>query len=359
VLRKKVTVPFFAAALVSCVACGKKGPPLAPLRLAPAVIKDLQARRSAESVRLSFTAPAANDDGSTPVDLGRVDVYAVTVAKADEAPAGDEFFKQAKVVATADKVAPGEPAAVVEKVETQPAPSPVRIYVAVPVSARGRRGQPSQHAVVSLAAPPPPVGALRATHDAKAITLEWLPAVPDAAGYNVYEIARPKDPAADPAAAKPPAPVSAAPLNAAPLKAPKFADERVAFGVERCYAVSAVAGIEGGTIESERSEPACITPRDTFPPPAPANLAVVPGPGAISLIWDAVSAPDLGGYLVLRGEAPGERLAALTPAPIRETTYRDDSVKPGVRYVYVVVAVDTATPANVSAQSARVEEVAR
>jgi hypothetical protein len=334
--------------VVACLACGKKGPPLAPLRLAPAVIKDLQARRSAESVRVSFTAPTTNDDGSTPVDLGRVEVYALTVAKADEAPTGDEFFKQAKVVATADKVVPGEPAAVAETVETRPAPSPVRIYVAVPLSARGRRGQPSQRAVVSLAAAPAPVGALRATHDAKAITLEWLPAVPDPAGYNVYEIA-----------AKQSAPVSGAPLNAAPLKAPKFADERVAFGVERCYAVSAVAAIEGGTIESQRSEPACITPRDTFPPPAPANLAVVPGPGAISLIWDAVSAPDLAGYLVLRGEAPGEKLAALTPAPIRETTYRDESVKPGVRYVYVVVAVDTATPSNVSAQSARVEEVAR
>jgi hypothetical protein len=34
-------------------------------------------------------------------------------------------------------------------------------------------------------------------------------------------------------------------------------------------------------------------------------------------------------------------------------------VKPGVRYVYVVVAVDTATPSNTSPQSARVEETAR
>jgi hypothetical protein len=33
-------------------------------------------------------------------------------------------------------------------------------------------------------------------------------------------------------------------------------------------------------------------------------------------------------------------------------------VKPGVRYVYAVVAIDTATPPNVSAQ-ARVEETAR
>jgi fibronectin type 3 domain-containing protein len=45
--------------------------------------------------------------------------------------------------------------------------------------------------------------------------------------------------------------------------------------------------------------------------------------------------------------------------PIKETTYRDTTVKPGVRYVYAVVAVDTASPQNVSAQSNRVEETAR
>ena len=43
----------------------------------------------------------------------------------------------------------------------------------------------------------------------------------------------------------------------------------------------------------------------------------------------------------------------------RQTTYRDTTVRPGVRYVYVVVAVDTADPQNVSGQSNRAEETAR
>ncbi|MCC7241646.1 MAG: hypothetical protein IT180_06950, partial [Acidobacteria bacterium] len=45
--------------------------------------------------------------------------------------------------------------------------------------------------------------------------------------------------------------------------------------------------------------------------------------------------------------------------PIRETTYRDLSVTPGVRYTYAVVAVDNASPQNVSGQSNRVEETSR
>ena len=38
------------------------------------------------------------------------------------------------------------------------------------------------------------------------------------------------------------------------------------------------------------------------------------------------------------------------------TTYRDETVKPGVRYIYAVVAVDKA--GNRSAESNRVEETA-
>ena len=46
-------------------------------------------------------------------------------------------------------------------------------------------------------------------------------------------------------------------------------------------------------------------------------------PGSINLIWDANTEADLGGYLVLRGEAPGDTLQPLTPEPIKETRYQD------------------------------------
>ena len=81
--------------------------------------------------------------------------------------------------------------------------------------------------------------------------------------------------------------------------------------------------------------------------------------GAISLIWDSNTEADLAGYIVLRGRAGGATLQPLTQQPITETTFRDTTVRAGTRYVYAVVAVDKATPANVSAQSNRVEETAR
>ena len=52
-------------------------------------------------------------------------------------------------------------------------------------------------------------------------------------------------------------------------------------------------------------------------------------------------------------------MTPLFDAPIRETTYRDTTVKPGVRYVYTVVSVDKATPPNRSLPSNKAEETAR
>jgi fibronectin type 3 domain-containing protein len=102
-----------------------------------------------------------------------------------------------------------------------------------------------------------------------------------------------------------------------------------------------------------------VTPADTFPPAAPTGLAAVSGPGAINLIWDANKDTDLAGYLVLRGEAPGDTLQPLTAQPIRETRYVDRAVQAGVTYVYAVIAVDRAATPNRSALSNRVQETAR
>jgi hypothetical protein len=149
------------------------------------------------------------------------------------------------------------------------------------------------------------------------------------------------------------------PLNPKPLETPSFEDARLVFGTERCYVVRMVEAHGAVTIESPPSPPVCVTPRDTFPPAAPRDLAAVASEGAVNLIWEPNTEADFAGYLVLRGEAPGARLEALTPSPIRETTFRDANLTAGTRYVYAVVAVDNATPQNVSVESNRVEETAR
>jgi fibronectin type 3 domain-containing protein len=100
-------------------------------------------------------------------------------------------------------------------------------------------------------------------------------------------------------------------------------------------------------------------PIDVFPPAAPRGLTAIAGEG-ITLDWDPNEDFDLGGYLILRGEAGGATLLQLFDTAISETRYTDRTVKSGVRYVYEVVAVDSRVPVpNRSPSSSRVEELAR
>ena len=242
------------------------------------------------------------------------------------------------------------PPATTQPAPTAPAAAPAaaparthvrRIYMARGMTRGGRPGAASPQLSIPLVDLPPPPTGVKTRVTETAVILEWG-AADSATGYNVY---RGDD--------------VVQPINNSALTAPTFEHTGIAFGKEQCYRVRSLAVVEGVSLEGEPSKPDCVTPRDEFPPAAPRGLAAVPTAGQISLIWDANTEKDLAGYLVLRGDAPDGALTAITPAPIRETSYRDETVKPGMRYVYAVVAVDNAPAPNMSAQSARVEETAR
>jgi hypothetical protein len=88
----------------------------------------------------------------------------------------------------------------------------------------------------------------------------------------------------------------------------------------------------------------------------PKDLKAISTEGAINLIWEPNTEPDLAGYIVLRGREPAETLQPITPAPIVEAAFTD-AVQPGIAYVYAVRAVDKA--GNASLPSERAYETAR
>ena len=383
--------------LIAAVSCGKKGPPLAPLIIVPVSVSDVSVNRFGDRVTIRFTPPTKNTDNSAPADVVRVDVFALSAASATDAPEAGVVAQEGsrlEAIPIASRPAsgtgqepqpePNSPRTFVETLTPQslqlwspkrppppaaPAPAtapageaakagetpeatttgqvkppvPVRLYALVPVSSKGRRGTPSL-ATVPIVPPPPPVARPFITYTDQAIRVTWVVGEANAA-YNVYEVdaSRPTSP-------------PGSPVNGSPVKEAAFEDKRVEFAKQRCYGVTTVESVAQQRIESVLSEPACVTPEDTFPPPAPTGLAAVAAPDAMSLIWDAVTVPDLAGYLVLRGVAPGDTLQPLTPGPIKETTFRDATVTPGTRYVYVVLAVDKSGNRSLEA---RVEEAAR
>jgi hypothetical protein len=274
---------------------------------------------------------------------------------------------------------------------------PRRFYFVVGVSPRGRRSPPSLPVPVPLDLASAAPAAPQVTFTETDMTITWTPsadarsatfaapaavapptvarssptavtpvaaAIPpliakslgfqsEATTYHVFEV-----PAA--AAAEDPFALTVpTPLTPLPLAVTEHVIKGVTFGVERCFVVRPVERIAGAVVIGQASPKTCVTPADTFPPAAPRSLAAIAGEGMISLIWEPNAESDLAGYLVLRGDAPGDTLRAITPEPVAATTYRDTTVRQGTRYVYAVVAVDRATPQNVSARSNRVEETAR
>jgi hypothetical protein len=67
--------------------CGKRGSPLAPIRLVPGPVRDVSARRTGDEIKLTFSVPAVNADNSTPPVVTAVEIYAVAGPPAVVAPA--------------------------------------------------------------------------------------------------------------------------------------------------------------------------------------------------------------------------------------------------------------------------------
>ncbi len=399
------------------VACGQKGPPLAPLHLVPAAPANVAAKRVGGDVDIRFEVPSKNVNGPGALALDRIEVYAATVAPAAARPPNRVLLtakyrvgtvpikpppvegKEPPANADADKrPSAGDRATFVETltedtlrpVFTTPAVKPasaaanaltraaviigvaigaavagpaaepaaarvtpvapvkeppayaVRVYAIRGLTKGGRPGPASARVELPLVAPPPVPSAPAATPTETAILLTWLPPVAEGSvAFNVYKVG------------------GSDPINTAPVSEGKYERSGVEFGTEECFVVRSVQKVGGIDLESDLSTPACVTPRDTFPPAVPKGLTAVAGAGTMNLSWDANTEADLAGYLVLRGEAPGDTLQPLTAAPITGTSYEDKTATPGVRYVYAIVAVDKASPPNRSGESTRVEETAR
>jgi hypothetical protein len=213
-------------------------------------------------------------------------------------------------------------------------------YVAVPVAGtgRGRRGPPTPVANVPLGALPAPPTDVALGHDETTVRVTWAPSDPD----HAARVFRLTGDAGEAGEVLTPEPVAAAEFTLP-----------VAFGVELCVAVQAVRVTGPVSVAGAVSDRICMTPIDRYPPPVPAGLRVVQEGAAITLIWDAVGAADLAGYIVSRSDGADAALVPLLREPIGETTYRDTTAVAGATYSYAVRAVDASPAANASAFSTR------
>ena len=104
-------------------ACGARGSPRPPLRIVPATIT-LEALRLGDRVYVEFTAPDEDSEGTTPGDIERIEVYALTTQPTDERPRepfSDDWLEVATLIADLPVRVPDAPLAE-EDVETPARP---------------------------------------------------------------------------------------------------------------------------------------------------------------------------------------------------------------------------------------------
>ena len=348
-----MTAVLIAAAVLA--ACGKKGDPLPPLRPVPAMVSGLAAERNGSAVTVRFTVPTASQDPGTPSATDRIEVYSVTLAASAPAPTADQIAVAVNIVKsvlvrredeTANPSAPKtDPGGAVTYMDTVNVPAEggpfIRYYTAAGFAGR-RRGAVAPVLSIPMGSGPAAPTGLTSRHDETTITLSWQASgaghrfVVDRVGQGLTAIR----------------------VTPEPIAVTEFSTP-VTFGAEQCFLVRAVEVIGAVTLVGDPAVPSCITPTDTFAPAPPSELKGFPGETGIDLTWTASASSDVAGYIVLRAEGTSDTLQRLTAAPVTATQYRDETVRSGVLYSYVVVAIDRATPPNESRHSNRDTVTAR
>ena len=349
-----------AACLLSAAGCGKKGPPLPPLKRGPDRVTGVSLRQLGGRVVVTGVMPERSQDGGAVLPLLEVRIFrldrpaqaegASLTGKAAQRMALRQFSREARRIATltGEMLAKSVAMRRLTFIDPDPAPSLAAtesrdLTYAVTVVDTEKRSSPlSPLTTIRLSRPPLPPSNLEAEPSATSIRLRWIPPSSQAGkepyGYNIY---RSEEEGSYPEH----------PLNEKPLPQPTFDDEHAPFGRTYYYVVRTVVGEKPPYRESEDSTALGVTPMDLYPPSVPTGLAVSAEGGVMKLYWFPNAEPDLAGYRIYRSGKEGEGFEQIGEVGPAETDFVDRGVQPGVKYFYCITAFDTATPPNESGRS--------
>jgi predicted small lipoprotein YifL len=333
------------------VACGKKGPPVAPELRVPAGPTGLRGAVDEQSIVVGWTGPGTRVDGSRLRAIALYKLY-----RREEADGGtpkSAMLSSGRVVGY-DEIAVIRP--------DSPAPASVQgssvtwvdrralslgrryVYVVTAEDTLGRSSGPSERLVVPYLAAPKAPRALRASPGDRRISLTWQPPAEmmdgsSAPGDLHYLVLRGLG-----------AEGALAPITPQPMAGTSFTDPGVENDTDYRYAVRAVRVDPAVSASGEISAAVVAAAADTTPPAAPAGLVAVPSAGAVRLAWNPSAAPDVAIYAVYRAGETGDFMRIASTLAIA-TVYLDRDVRAGTTYRYAVTALDRAQRANESPRS--------
>jgi len=355
-------VPWLILTLVLQFAsgCGKKGPPLPPLRRGPDRITAVSARQEGRSVVVTGILPNKSQDGGPLAPIVEVRVFRLDrgglsgvpgeKVKSFQRSALRQFTKDARRISVASGESLGRSLSGRRFVSVDPEPLTGLIpeggkeftYALTAVDAEKRSAPLSSFAAIRIFPPPLPPGNLKAELAEKSIHLFWEPPSPQAQNegplYNVYRsekeglfLDRPR--------------------NDRPLSQPLFEETDFVFGRDYYYVVRSVVASGSASRESENSSPLRVSPRDVYAPAAPTGFAVSAEGNVVKLYWFPNEESDLAGYRIYRSESESGGFTEIARVGNAETSYVDKAATAGVKYYYCVTAVDRADPSNESSRS--------
>jgi hypothetical protein len=340
--------------------CGKRRPPLPPVERVQQRTELLSGVQRGNQVILSWPAPRRNATDGSVQSIRRIDVY--RLAEKPRAPLAlteEEFGTRSTLVGsvTYDEIKTAQDfLTYTDTLELAGEPARLR-YAVRYVNAAGQRASFSNFLLLEPAARialPPTIIATGKEVSEEAMTISWQPPTANIdgstpvnlLGYNIYRAAETESDLGQP-------------LNATLISKTEYQDRTFKFGETYRYVVRAVSlGTEGAQVESLNSNSITVSPKDTFPPSAPASVTVAAAPARLSIFFPANPEGDVAGYNIYRStdpDLPKDKWNKLNAALLDRTTFQDDKVESGTRYYYYLTAVDQA--GNVSQPSEVVSEI--
>jgi hypothetical protein len=321
--------------------CGNVGEPRPPLVQIPAPVSDLQAVQQSSSIKLSFTVPRLNTDGSAATTLSQIEIYRLATNSTQPTELSLESFGQAadkwKSISRDefDKFRQGDRIVVLDTFPNSSFSQALRFHYAVKAVNRKHQDAGLSNLVsLSLFVVPMPPNLLRSELAEKSITLHWEPPALNNDGSKVtalphFNVYRSSD---DRLAA-------VVRLNQASVDRNTFKDESIELDKTYYYVVRSLIDTPSGPVESGNSKVLAVINSDTYPPKAPAEVTAVSGGQFISLVWLPNTEPDLAGYRIYRAGADRE-FRRLNEDLIPTASTIDKTVQKGQTYLYRVQAVD-------------------
>jgi hypothetical protein len=336
------------------LACGKKGPPLPPLRYNPVAATDLSVRQQGAELLLTLAYPTTTIAGLALPGLESVEIWRLlrpVVVGATLTPADPrEFAGTAEKVSTL-RAAELEAATVGDRLQarqrvdaaaTAAASAASALTFAVrTVALGGDRSEFSNLVTIVPAPPPAPPADVRVAAQADGVLVSWSP-VPGVPGFRVYR----RDAAIR---------GYREPLTATDAAVTSFLDTSARYGQRYVYAVTTVTSLEPA-IESALDRESEVDYQDRFGPPAPTGLLTLPEGSDVRLRWNASAGSDVVGYIVFRQD-PGGEFHRVNSQPAPSLEWLDSGLLPGNRFRYRVIAVDQL--GNEGEPSAEAEAVTR